>query len=544
MKDKVKFLIIGIAVMVVVMLAGTFAWLSYRSNKTAMVLTIGDINDAVVTLQPYQINANIVPRTTFSTSDTSNKVVNVEAVNNTNVNKKVRLYYRINEIDEELISEDFQYVITRQTETNGSYNSYKSGDFSEAESGTEYEILNEEVPEDKTYNYKVYLWLNGAENENDQGSSFNGELRAEINTNYLKSDIGANSDSEDVFDSGILRSSIEKVTFQNTIPTNLTNEDQPIDVSLNGDNSVIAYFKDADSNSKYEMYIAANGMIIGKDLSRLFNYYKELVRVENANYLDTSDVTTLRAMFQKCEKLAYVDVSSWDTSNVTDLTGLFNNCYVLPSIDVSNFVTSKVTTMEALFSNCRSLTSINLSNWNTSNVTRMKQMFYQTPITDFSSIANFDTSKVTTMNFMFGNGSGFDKNSSINLNFLSSWDTSNVTDMYCMFQRVAIASFVPFANWNVSKVQTFEKMFNCSDINNGTVVTSLNGLENWDVSSATNMQHMFAELSSLTDASAINNWNIGNVTNFNGMFGNSNGVHPTFSKRIGTWDNGTFTPSS
>lgn len=536
MKDKVKYLIIAIAIMVVVIVTGTFAWLTYRSNKTAMVLTIGDINNAIVTLQPYQINTSIVPNTTFT--ENKSVVVNVEAKNNTNVNKKVRLYYKINEIDEE----DFRYKITRKTENGGSYSNYKDGDFSGAINGQDYEILNEEVPEGKTYDYKVYVWLNGSSNETNQNSSFNGELRAEINTNYLKPDIGFNSDSEDVFDSGILRSSIEKVTFQNTIPNNITDTDQPIDVSLNGDNSVIAYFKDEDKNSKYEMYIAANGMIIGKDLSTLFNYYKELVRVENANYLDTSEVTSLRVMFQRCQKLEYVDVSSWDTSNVTDLHGLFNNCYALSSIDVSHFNTANVITMKSVFSGCRSLTSINLSDWNTSKVTDMDRMFFDTLISDFSSISHFDTSKVTDMEFMFGLKNVIKPNdASISLSFLSNWDVSKVTNMHAMFQNINITSFLPFTSWDVGKVQNFRNMFLQPSY---SVVTTLDGLENWDVSSATNMENMFKSMNNLNDASAINNWNIDNVTSFEGMFKNCNGVHPEFTKRIGTWDNGTFIPSN
>ena len=84
MSNKIKYLIITIAVLLIVIITGTFAWLSFRSNKTAMVLTIGDLNDAVVTLQPYQINKSIVPNTTFS--ENKSAVVNVEAKNNTNVN--------------------------------------------------------------------------------------------------------------------------------------------------------------------------------------------------------------------------------------------------------------------------------------------------------------------------------------------------------------------------------------------------------------------------------------------------------------------------
>ena len=510
MKDKVKFLIIGIAVMVVVMLAGTFAWLSYRSNKTAMVLTIGDLNDAVVTLQPYQINKSIVPNTTFSENNSA--VVNVEAKNNTNVNKKVRLYYKINEIDEE----DFRYRISRKKDDENSFTTYKNGDFSGAVNGQNYEILNEEVPEGKSYDYKVYVWLNGASSENNQGSLFNGELRAEINTNYMKADIAGGSSNDDpVFGSNILRSTIEKVTFQNMIPNNITSADQPIDVSLNGDNSVIAYFRDSDSNSKYEMYIAANGMIIATNLRKLFNYYTNLVRIENANYLDVSQITSLRTMFQGCAYLDYIDVSTWDTSNVTDMSYMFNKCASLRTIDLSNFDTSKVTLMNSMLAG--------------------------TLIVDYSSLAGFDTSNVTDMSFMFGMSSSLLKNDIISMNFLQNWDVSNVTTMRSMFQNINIDSYLPFANWNVGKVQDFNNMFHQTT---GSIVTSLAGLENWNVSSAVDMGMMFEDLLSLTDASAINSWNIVNVTSFEKMFKNSNGVHPEFTRISGTWNDGTFTPNS
>ena len=118
MDKKIKYLVVLVAIIIIVIITGTFAWLTFRSNKTAMVLTIGDLNDAVVTLQPYQINTSIVPNTTFS--EPKSVVVNVEAKNNTNVNKKVRLYYRINEIDEE----DFRYRITRKKDDESSFTVY------------------------------------------------------------------------------------------------------------------------------------------------------------------------------------------------------------------------------------------------------------------------------------------------------------------------------------------------------------------------------------------------------------------------------------
>ena len=72
-----------------------------------------------------------------------------------------------------------------------------------------------------------------------------------------------------------------------------------------------------------------------------------------------------------------------------------------------------------------------------------------------------------------------------------------------------------------------------------STTTSLKGLENWDVSSATNMSNMFADSVKLEDASQINDWDVTKVTDFTNMFLNST-VYPVFSKVDGTWENGTF----
>ena len=42
---NIKSLIITITLLVLIVTVGTFAWLSYRSKDTKMVLTIGDINN-------------------------------------------------------------------------------------------------------------------------------------------------------------------------------------------------------------------------------------------------------------------------------------------------------------------------------------------------------------------------------------------------------------------------------------------------------------------------------------------------------------------
>ena len=53
---------------------------------------------------------------------------------------------------------------------------------------------------------------------------------------------------------------------------------------------------------------------------------------------------------------------------------MFNNCESLQSLDLSSFNTSSVTSMELQFTSCMSLTSVPL--FDTSSVTNMDMMFY------------------------------------------------------------------------------------------------------------------------------------------------------------------------
>ena len=41
----------------------------------------------------------------------------------------------------------------------------------------------------------------------------------------------------------------------------------------------------------------------------------------------------MESMFDGCENLLYVDLSSFDTKNVTDLSYMFNGCINLEEID-------------------------------------------------------------------------------------------------------------------------------------------------------------------------------------------------------------------
>ena len=178
-KISTKSIIMLILAIIAVITVGTFAWLTYRSNDTAMVLTIGDINGMSVTLKPYQVTASLTPTNNYATQ----KYVDVSANNQKTTAEKFRLYYQVDSIDSALINNGFKYTIVKSTNNWSSQTVVKEGNFSTASSGNELEIYKEEVPgNNTTYQYKVYLWIDStAGNQASmQGKVFKGELRAEI----------------------------------------------------------------------------------------------------------------------------------------------------------------------------------------------------------------------------------------------------------------------------------------------------------------------------------------------------------------------------
>ena len=182
-----KHIIIVIITILLITIAGTFAWLSWKSNETALVLTVGDINSAQVILKPYQINSTITPVLTYENEE----YTEVTATNNSTTDKEIKLFYKINNIDAELVSTDFKYTITKSEDNGTTYTEYLSGDFSTASTDNDFYIMEEKLPTSTTYKYKVYIWLSSSdENQVDiQGKTFNCELRAIIETGISTTDL-------------------------------------------------------------------------------------------------------------------------------------------------------------------------------------------------------------------------------------------------------------------------------------------------------------------------------------------------------------------
>ena len=303
---------------------------------------------------------------------------------------------------------------------------------------------------------------------------------------------------------------------------------------------------DGLGNDTYRAIVVANDIIYAPENSlRLFRAMTNLVSFNSKNFR-VDNVNMMQQLFQDDINLQDVNsLSTWDTSRVSNMVRLFFKCQSLENIiAIKNWNVSSVESMEQMFYGCVNLKRINFSNWNVENVENMSAMFCNClNLIDFSSLFGWKnkTGNVADMSWMFGMDANKTGNPVIDFSPLANWNVSNVTNMMAMFQNVNIKSYNVFINWNVGKVQDFNNMFNAT---RASTVTTLAGLENWDVSSATNMGNMFADNVSLTDSSAINDWNINANTNFTNMFVNTPS-HPEFSKfPNGTWSNGTFTPNA
>ena len=157
-----------------------------------------------------------------------------------------------------------------------------------------------------------------------------------------------------------------------------------------------------------------------------------------------------------------------------------------------------VHSLAGAFSEFRELEYVNIKD--TSNVTDMSCMFACAPSFN-QPIGNWDTSNVTDMNNMFNYAESFNQP-------IGKWDTSKVTNMCCMF-AIAASFNQPIGNWDTSKVTNMSGMFKDAQSFNQPI-------DNWDTSKVTDMSEMFVEAKSFNQP--ISNWNTSNVTGMLDMF--------------------------
>ena len=89
-----------------------------------------------------------------------------------------------------------------------------------------------------------------------------------------------------------------------------------------------------------------------------FNGFDALETIEHIEYLNTSEVTTMYAMFALCRSLQSIDLSHFNTSKVTSMASMFNQCEALTELDLTGFDVAQVTNVEQMFASAKNLTTI------------------------------------------------------------------------------------------------------------------------------------------------------------------------------------------
>jgi len=300
-----------------------------------------------------------------------------------------------------------------------------------------------------------------------------------------------------------------------------------IQVNVNGTN-VLTTIEGLESNTTY--YVRAF-------LTNTFgDFYGNEVSFNTEEgcdvvYLDDNGIT-IKAF--DCANIGDIGVVNGIAYTVLDYQTLKGK--ILNGQDVTKVCTTKITDMsQLLFINNTSPSSFNqdISSWDLSNVTNMFGMLSNSDAFN-QDIGDWDVSNVTDMDLLFNN-SVFNQD-------IGDWDVSSVSSMRQMFNGSSFNQDI--GSWDVSSVTNMYMMFRGSLFNQY--------IGDWDVSNLTDMSYMFQNsvfnqdigswnVSSLTEMEgtfqnsmfnqAIGDWDVSNVTDMNVLFQNS-----VFNQDIGDWD--------
>lgn len=236
-----------------------------------------------------------------------------------------------------------------------------------------------------------------------------------------------------------------------------------------------------------------------------------LTDVSELQYADVSNCTRLKDLFHGAGSLTDVSaLENWDVSNVTELANVFWYTGLTDLSALENWDVSNVTSMNGLVHYNLSLVSLHgLEKWNVSNVTDLEGIVFDcTALTDVSALENWDVSNVTTLDGAFRNCFNL-----ASLHGLENWDVSNVTDLERTFDNCrSLASLSELSGWTPKPTSLYRTFIRCDEI------TTLEGLENFDLSDCTSLYSAFESCNKLVDISAISTWDVSNVDFFNQMF--------------------------
>ena len=205
-----------------------------------------------------------------------------------------------------------------------------------------------------------------------------------------------------------------------------------------------------------------------------------------------------------------MDVPQWVAWGFDNWNGHYNDITSV-IFDASFRNCTSITSTAYWFYECRNIESISgLNNLNTSNVTNMQCMFECPKVTSLD-VSGFNTANVTSMGSMF---SGCSALTSLDVR---GFNTANVTSMGNMFSGCSALTSLDVSGFNTANVTSMGGMFSgCSGL------TSLD-VSGFNTSNVTDMSWMFSGCSSLTSLD-LKGFNTSNVTDMSNIFDGCSGL--------------------
>ena len=252
--------------------------------------------------------------------------------------------------------------------------------------------------------------------------------------------------------------------------------------------------------------------IIG-DMSEIFARMPKLENIvlDKGASVDTTGVTSFYRVFYQDSAIKSLDLSKiqgLSLDSAKNLSRVFEGDKSLESVTLSKNV-DQVKDFSGLFKDCSSLTTINgIDSWKGSNATNVASMFDGDAKLEKLDLAKFNPSLATDFSYMFAGCTAL-----TSVGDLSQWIGSNATSVSHMFFQDSNLKKLDLSNFALKKVQFFSSMFqNCSEL------TTITGMNSWDVSSAIYMDNMFAGCTALTSVGDLSKWTGSNATNVSSMF--------------------------
>ncbi len=176
----------------------------------------------------------------------------------------------------------------------------------------------------------------------------------------------------------------------------------------------------------------------------------DLYIVANGKIMFPEDSSHLLAFYAQVRCDSYSQITSINLNNAVDTSKVKNMSYMFAqAAPIAVYCRSH---RYGCGYSTNSINDLDLSSFDTSNVTDMSYMFMGNQSANLN-LSSFNTSKVTDMSYMFWGASA------VNNLSLNNFNTSNVTNMYSMFDYTIGLNKLDISSFNTSNVTSMSYMF-------------------------------------------------------------------------------------